>query len=157
MVSRTPQYGRCRPASTKASLTGKGNNRVGTRPEKLLINALRKLGIRVKRPNKFLPGNPDIVFWKHQLVVFCDGDFWHGKNWHERRIKLKTGANPVYWVKKIEYNRMRDKMNNRILRVQGWEVIRIWESLILKSPEKASEKIAQALERKREQIRNGSK
>lgn len=146
MVFRTPQYNDYHPASYKASLTGKGNKRAGTRPEKLLINALRKLGVRAYHSKRFLPGNPDIVFWKHRLVIFCDGDFWHGKNWRERRKKLKAGFNAGYWVKKIEYNRKRDRMSSRILKNQGWKVIRLWESSILKNAEKASQKIMKALE-----------
>ncbi|MBI5203341.1 MAG: very short patch repair endonuclease [Nitrospirae bacterium] len=148
MSALTPQYGNYRPASPKASLTGKGNKRSGTRPEKLLINALRKLGLRVHSSKRFLPGNPDLVFWKHRLAVFCDGDFWHGKNWRELQKKLKGGFNSGYWVNKIEYNRMRDLMNRRILKTQGWKVIRVWESSILKNPEKASQKIMKAIEEK---------
>jgi DNA mismatch endonuclease, patch repair protein len=157
MSTFTPQYGNCRPASLKASLTGRGNKRSGTRPEKLLVNALRKLGIRAYSSKRFLPGNPDIVFWKHRLVIFCDGDFWHGKNWRERRKKLKAGFNSDYWVKKIEYNRKRDQMNSRMLKNQGWKVIRAWESSILKNSKKASQKIMQALEGKGDGFKNGSK
>lgn len=148
MGSITPQYKNdYHPASSKASLTGKGNKRSGTRPEKLLINALRNLGIRAHPSKRFLPGNPDIVFWKHRLVVFCDGDFWHGKNWRERRKKLEEGFNPIYWVKKIEYNRKRDRMNNRILKNQGWRVIRIWEHDIKEDPHRSILRILSALSR----------
>lgn len=96
MVSFTPQYGNRHPASLKASLTGKGNKRSGTRPEKLLINTLRKFGVEAHSSKRFLLGNPDIVFWKRRLVIFCDGDFWHGKNWIKRREKLKAGSNSGY-------------------------------------------------------------
>jgi DNA mismatch endonuclease (patch repair protein) len=149
MASRVPQYCHCHPASRQASLTGKGNKRSGTKPEKLLINSFRKLGIRVHSSKRSLPGNPDIVFWKSRLIVFCDGDFWHGKNWHEQRKKLKVGFNSDYWVKKIEYNRSRDRINNQILRKQGWTVIRIWESSILRNSEGIAQKITERIKSNR--------
>jgi len=40
--------------------------------------------------------------------VFCDGDFWHGRDWARRKRKLRTGNNPSYWVRKIERNIERD-------------------------------------------------
>lgn len=146
MAIRTPQYGNRRPASIKASLTGVGNKRLGTKPERLLIHSLRKLGIRVHPSRRSIQGNPDLVFWKKRLAVFCDGDFWHGRNWQERRKKLEIGTNAGYWVKKIEYNRLRDRNNRLILKKQGWEVIRVWESSILKNPGKVAQKIMKTIE-----------
>lgn len=145
MAIRTPQYGKRWPASLKASRTGAGNKRSGTKPERVLIRSLRRIGVRAHTSKRHLPGNPDLVFWKHRLVVFCDGDFWHGKNWREQRQKLEVGSNSGYWVKKIEYNRSRDRMNNRILKNQGWKVIRVWESSILKNSEKISQRIMKVL------------
>jgi len=145
MAIQTPQYGNRRSTSLKASRTGMGNKRSGTKPERLLINSLRKLGIRAHHSKRHVQGNPDLIFWKKKLVVFCDGDFWHGSNWHERRKKLKVGANAGYWIKKIEYNRVRDRRNNHILKTQGWKVIRFWESAILKNPEKVAQNIINAL------------
>ena len=146
MATRTPQYGNRRPTSLKASRTGVGNKRSGTKPERLLIRSLRRLGIRVHPSRRRLQGNPDLVFWKKQLVVFCDGDFWHGKNWQQRRKKLEIGANAGYWVKKIEYNRSRDRKNSLTLKHQGWKVVRVWESSILKDPDKVAQKIMKTLE-----------
>jgi DNA mismatch endonuclease, patch repair protein len=146
MATRTPQYGKRHPASSMASLTGAGNKRSGTRPEKLLVRSLRRIGIRARPSKRRLPGNPDLVFWKNRLVVFCDGDFWHGRKWQQRRKKLEVGANPEYWVRKIQYNRARDRRNNRLLKNQGWKVIRVWESSILKNPQKVSRKVIKALE-----------
>jgi len=145
MAIQTPQYGNRRSTSLKASRTGIGNKRSGTKPERLLIKSLRKLGIRVYYSKRRVQGNPDLIFWKKKLVVFCDGDFWHGRDWHERRKRLKVGANAGYWVKKIEYNRVRDRKNNHILKNQGWKVIRFWESAILKNPEKVAQNIINTL------------
>jgi DNA mismatch endonuclease (patch repair protein) len=145
MAPRTPQYGNRHPTSLKASLTGRGNKRSGTRPERLLVRALRRLGIRTHLPNRHLPGNPDVVFWKRHLVVFCDGDFWHGKDWQQRRRKLKAGSNSSYWLRKLEYNRQRDRQNTRLLRKEGWGVIRLWESDIVSDPLGSASKVRDAL------------
>jgi len=148
MALITPQYGNRCPASKKSSRTGAGNKRIGTRPERLLIRSLKELKIYIYFPQKRIQGNPDIVFLKKKVVVFCDGDFWHGKNWKERQRKLKTGTNADYWVKKIEYNCLRDKKNNLLLKKQGWTVIRVWESSIIKQPLLIAQKILEIINKK---------
>ena len=72
-----------------------------------------------------------MVFRSDGVVVFCDGDFWHGKDWAERRNALARGANAEYWIGKIEGNMERDRRNNEVLRSEGWTVLRFWESDIL--------------------------
>jgi len=62
------------------------------------------------------------VFRNERLVVFVDGDFWHGF-----RYPAWTRRLPAYWKKKIERNRARDLRNFAALRRRGWRVIRIWE------------------------------
>ena len=61
-------------------------------------------------------------------MIFVDGDFWHGKDWKKRKIRVKRGHNPDYWVSKIERNIIRDRDRNRKLRAAGWTVLRVWES-----------------------------
>ena len=85
--------------------------------------------------------NRDVVFLKQKVVVFCDGDFWHGWNWRERKAKLRTGANPSYWIAKIERNIQRDKRVNADLTAQGFKVLRFWEREILSEIEKCVEKV----------------
>ena len=53
-----------------------------------------------------LPGKPDFVFIKARVVVFVDGDFWHGWRYPLWKQKLSD-----YWQKKIERNRHRDRYN----------------------------------------------
>lgn len=146
MSTQTPQYDNFHPISLEASRTGKGNKSSGTKPERLLIRSLRRLEVRVYHSKRRIQGNPDLIFWKKKLVVFCDGNFWHGKNWLERCKKLKVGANASYWVKKIEYNRMRDRKNNITLKKHGWKVIRVWESSILKNHKSIAQKIMKVLD-----------
>lgn len=61
------------------------------------------------------------------MLVFVDGDFWHGRNWDDRKKKLARGSNAAYWLAKIEGNMERDKEVSDKLRSQGWVVIRVWE------------------------------
>jgi len=83
-----------------------------------------------------LPGKPDIVFPKARLVVFLDGDFWHGYRFPQWKHKY-----PKFWKKKIEETRKRDQRNFAKLRRMGWKVIRIWEHSIEKDIERVVRKI----------------
>ncbi len=122
------------PASRASSRAKSAVKRSKTRPEVLLARALRSLGIRPRLAKRQLPGKPDFIFPRKKVVVFCDGDFWHGRNWPQRRAKLAVGWNADYWISKIEYNRRRDRHNTRLLKDAGWKVIRLWESDILRNP-----------------------
>ena len=103
---------------------------VNTSPEILLRKQLWKLGIRYRLNVSKLPGKPDIVISKHKLVIFIDGEFWHGYNWEEKKPKIK--ANREYWIKKIEGNMSRDIVNNQSLEASGFIVLRFWERQIKK-------------------------
>lgn len=74
-------------------------------------------------------------------MVFCDGDFWHGRHWESRRKKLAQGSNPGYWIPKILRNKERDKEQTRVLRKAGWKVLRLWETDILRNPEAVAKKV----------------
>ena len=87
--------------------------------------------------------------------MFCDGDFWHGRNWPARREKLARGHNKSYWIAKIDSNRSRDRRVNRQLRAMGFTVLRVWESRILKDPDAAAARISGVLTRKRKERKKG--
>lgn len=104
-----------------------------TEPELLLRKALWKKGFRYRVNYKELPGKPDIVFTKVRIVIFCDGDFWHGHNWALRGIPSledELASYSDFWKDKILRNIERDKKNNKELKELGWTVIRFWESEI---------------------------
>ncbi|MDP2889430.1 MAG: very short patch repair endonuclease [Bacteroidota bacterium] len=96
-----------------------------TKPEIKVRKALWALGYRYRKNVKKLPGCPDIVFAKFRLVVFIDGEFWHGYKWERKKAMLKT--NRDFWIPKIERNMQRDSQNDELLSEKGWYVIRIWE------------------------------
>ncbi len=101
-----------------------------TKPELKLKKTLWNLGFRYRKNVKKLPGTPDIVFPKDKIVIFVDGEFWHGYNWEEKKSKIKT--NRDFWIPKIERNIQRDKRNNQLLSESGWYVLRFWEHEIKK-------------------------
>ncbi len=68
-----------------------------------------------------MPGRPDLVFEEAGLIVFLDGDFWHGYRYPAWKERLGP-----YWQAKIERNRRRDRLNHRRLRRRGWRVVRLW-------------------------------
>ncbi len=105
--------------------------------------------MRYRKNVRTLPGKPDIVFPKDRVVVFCDGDFWHGRDWQRLSKKLRTGTNPSYWLPKIEGNRNRDRRNNRLLKREGWTVIRLWETDINRDPQQAAHAIEQLVYKSR--------
>jgi|SRR5437588_4316956 len=108
----------------------KGKN---TSPEILFRKIIWKSGLRYRLHNKNLPGNPDIFIKKHRLVIFIDGEFWHGYNWEQKRTKIKT--NRDFWIPKIERNMQRDISNNEKLTNLGFRVFRFWEHRIKKDIE----------------------
>lgn len=136
------------PASTRASRAAEGSSRKrDTAPEIRLKSALRKAGVRSFASNDDkLPGSPDIVFRSKRVVVFCDGDFWHGKNLEERIEKLERGHNAPYWIAKIRGNVERDRRRDAELAEAGWTVLRFWESSIKRSTEQVVAAIVTALQ-----------
>lgn len=76
--------------------------------EVTLRKALWKKGYRYRKNYKKLPGRPDIALTKYKIAIFCDGEFFHGKDWEVLKPKLEKGKNPNYWIPKIERNMERD-------------------------------------------------
>ena len=107
----------------------KGKN---TRIEILLRTALWKRGIRYRKNYKMIPENPDIAITKYKIAVFCDGEFFHGKDWEVLRPKLRSSNNGEFWISKISRNRERDDEVNKQLLYKGWTVIRFWGNDIKK-------------------------
>ena len=97
----------------------------GTTYEKELGRILWNKGYRYRKNYPKLPGKPDLVFSSYKVVVFIDGEFWHGFNWQEKKNRIKS--NRDYWIPKIEKNMLRDKEVNEKLINAGWTVIRLWE------------------------------
>lgn len=93
--------------------------------ERVVRSELHKRGLRFRKHMGKLPGKPDIVFVTQKLVVFLDGDFWHGYRFPQWEKTLAK-----FWRNKIGETRKRDQRNFAKLRRMGWRVIRIWEHSI---------------------------
>ena len=91
-----------------------------------LRKALWHKGYRYRKNYKALPGSPDIVLTKYKIAIFCDSEFFHGKDWEVLKPRLEQGKNPEYWVKKIQRNIDRDDEKDKELLFQGWTVIHFW-------------------------------
>ena len=94
-----------------------------------------KKGYRYRKNYKDLPGKPDIVITKYKIAIFCDSEFFHGKDWESLKLRLEKGNNSNYWISKIEKNRKRDDEVNKKLLFLGWTVVRFWGKDILKNVE----------------------
>ena len=97
-----------------------------TEIEQILRKALWKKGYRYRKNYDKLPGQPDIALTKYHIAIFCDGEFFHGKDWDRLEEKLKTSNNSEYWTAKIRRNIERDNEVERLLRAEGWTVLRFW-------------------------------
>jgi DNA mismatch endonuclease (patch repair protein) len=89
-----------------------------------------------------LVGKPDLVFATPKLVVFVDGDFWHGRGLDDRIARGDFKRNADYWVPKLRRNIQRDAEVTKTLQEQEWRVIRVWESDIQRDLEGVAEMIA---------------
>jgi DNA mismatch endonuclease (patch repair protein) len=97
-----------------------------TEPEERLASALKALGMRFCQNDARIFGTPDFVFRRARLVVFVDGDFWHGRSWFDDGSAPAT--NSEFWIGKFERNQRRDRLVDRELRRRGWSVLRVWGS-----------------------------
>ena len=138
---KVPRFSSFAPSSEVASRIKQRNRSRDTKAEVLLRKELWRRGLRYRLHLRDLPGKPDIVFRRVQVAVFCDGDFWHGRRWQQRREKLARGANAPYWTAKIAANVARDRRNTRLLRAAGWTVVRLWETDVLRDLERAVARI----------------
>ena len=100
----------------------------GSKIEILLAKELWKRGHRYRKNNKKVYGKPDLTFKKQKIAVFVDSEFWHGKDWEQRKYDHKS--NKDFWHKKIERSIERDKEVNNYLLKTGWQVLRFWGSQI---------------------------
>lgn len=96
----------------------------GSKIEIKLAKAMWAKGLRYRKNDKSVIGKPDFTFKKYKIAVFCDSEFWHGKDWHVKKDEHKS--NIEFWHQKIERNIQRDNEVNNALRNCGWQVIRFW-------------------------------
>src|SRR2546426_196640 len=84
----------------------------GNRAEVALRKALWRLGLRYRIYSSRLPGKPDLVFASARVVIFVDGDFWHGRVLRDRdeaALRATFRRRRGWWVRKIRGNVARDE------------------------------------------------
>lgn len=101
--------------------------------EVALRKALWHKGYRYRKNYSQLPGSPDIVLTKYKIAIFCDGEFFHGKDWEVLKPRLQKGKNGEFWISKISRNKERDDEINKKLLFMGWTVLRFWGTDIKKN------------------------
>jgi len=111
--------------------------KTNTQPELAVRRLCFARGLRYRKYVASLPGKPDMVFPGPKVVVFIDGDFWHGWQFHRWDHKLSS----TYWKDKIRGNMERDRRNCASLRKAGWKVVRIWEHEVEKDLEACVDKV----------------
>ncbi|MBV6479922.1 MAG: hypothetical protein HGGPFJEG_02728 [Ignavibacteria bacterium] len=119
-----------------------------TKIEILLGKLMWNKGLRYRKNDYTVLGKPDFTFKQKKIAVFCDGEFWHGKNWSNEKYRIKS--NRKYWFAKIERTIIRDNKINRELKKNGWIVIRFWAKEIEKKNSKCIDKIIKNINQRTE-------
>lgn len=124
----------------KRSKIMRGVRSVDTKPERLVRRTMHRLGYRFRIHRKDLPGKPDIVLPRHNLVVFVHGCFWHQHSGcKDGRI---PSSNTEFWERKFSANRARDAKHTAALKGLGWRVEVIWECQA-RDPDRLSARLAE--------------
>lgn len=113
--------------------------------ELLLRKALWHKGYRYRKNYRALPGSPDIVLTKYKIAIFCDSEFFHGRDWEILKLRLEKGKNPDYWIKKIERNKKRDYENDKKLLFLGYTVLHFWGKDITKHTKECLQAIEESI------------
>jgi DNA mismatch endonuclease (patch repair protein) len=119
----------------------------------VLAKLLRAHGFTGWRRHTSLFGKPDFTFRRERVVVFVDGCFWHGCPKHSNM----PVNNRIFWQRKLSNNKARDRLVSRMLRKDGWRVVRIWEHDLAKRRAACVKKIEIALTMARANLERKSK
>lgn len=105
-----------------------GIRAANTKPEVLLRKALHAEGFRFRVNVRKLPGTPDIVLPKWNVVIQIHGCYWHR---HPGCSKSATPSSNVdFWNKKFAANVKRDAKALANLHALGWRTAIVWECAI---------------------------
>ena len=122
----------------------RANKSKGTKPELALAKAMWALGLRYRKNSGSIFGKPDFSFKKYKVAVFVDGEFWHGKDWEQRKVEIK--GNREFWIAKIERNIRRDMEVTGRLKAEGWTVLRFWSNDVVKNTICCAEKVKEIVQ-----------
>ena len=77
-----------------------------------------------------IKGRPDVAFPVQKIAIFIHGCFWH---LHGCSMSGIPKTNTGFWKEKLEVNKKRDLEVNKKLRLDGWNVITLWECKLEKN------------------------
>lgn len=100
-----------------------------TKIEVMVRKYLFSKGFRYRINDRRYVGHPDIVLPKYKTIVFIHGCFWHKHNCSH--FSWPT-TNVEYWHTKIMNNVNRDEKSQEKLKLDGWNVIVVWECQLTK-------------------------
>ncbi|MBU4245886.1 MAG: very short patch repair endonuclease [Nanoarchaeota archaeon] len=111
-----------------------------TSQEKKMHNYLKAKKIKHKMHPK-IRGSPDSLIYETNTAVFLHGCFWHKcpKCYNEPK------SHKDYWLPKIERTVKRDRENEKILKEQGFKVVKIWEHEIKKDAKSCISRLVKKL------------
>ena len=112
-------YCKAKRSEVMARVRSRGNRST----ELVVVSLLRANRITGWRRHLAMTGRPDLVFVRQRVAVFVDGCFWHACP----RCGERPESNREFWGAKLAANRKRDQAVNRLLKAEGWRVLRIWE------------------------------
>lgn len=134
---------KCKPISRSENM-----RRIKSKDTSIEIKLRKELwqrGYRYRKNCSNVFGKPDICFKNKKIAIFCDSEFWHGKNFINDKNIPKT--NTDYWLKKITRNIQRDTEVRLALEKEGWIVLRFWSKDINKNILKCIEIIENTLKK----------
>lgn len=106
--------------------------------DRLAHNVLKAAKVRHSMYPK-LAGSPDVLVHP-DLLIFLDGCFWHCCP----RCFRPPSSRRSYWLPKLAGNRRRDAKLSRLLKRNGWKVVRIWEHEIRARPHVIVDRLCEA-------------
>jgi DNA mismatch endonuclease (patch repair protein) len=140
------RWTKAKRSAVMAAVKPKGNRST----EVALAQGFRRNGVTGWRRHRPVRASgrtirPDFVFPEDRLVVFVDGCFWHQCPIHGTRPATRVS----YWLPKLLANKARDRRITRMLRQQGWRVVRIWEHSVRRDTTNCVAKVCALLRTKR--------
>jgi len=103
---------------------------------------LHKCGYRFRLHAKSIPGKPDIVLKKYNLLIFVHGCFWHRHQ--ECKFATTPKTNTLFWEQKFRTTVLRDRKVLNGLNRGEWKVLVIWECEV-KDTSILSERLSEVL------------
>lgn len=99
-----------------------------TKLELFVRKLIWSLGYRYRLHSTKLPGRPDLVFRSRRKAIFIHGCFWHQ---HDECGQYRMPKSRLeFWLPKLEANKKRDAKNQKLLLIQKWNFIIVWECQI---------------------------